>query len=302
MKTYRIIGIIFVYNPKIEELIYNIHQYIENIELLILWQNSILSIKDQILLKSIDENRILILGDGTNIGLAKPVNLILAKYGNMYQFLLTMDQDSTWVNFEDYVDSIIDNLEIFKENNIRIFGPQLITDMSQQITEIEDKIVDHVITSGAIYTIDIFKTIGGLREDYFIDALDEEICWRALKYGIKTIRISKAVLFQKFGDTTTKRFLFIKANYMKHTVLRNYYIVRNHIYLLKEYKAPIKTKILICYNYILSALVKILLFDRKRFAKTKAIFTGIYHGIKMKKKKLSINYPLGNENTFDEKK
>ena len=41
--------------------------------------------------------------------------------------------------------------------------------------------VDYVITSGAVYKMEMFNTIGEFKESYFIDAVDEEICYRAKK-------------------------------------------------------------------------------------------------------------------------
>ena len=292
MKCNKIIGIVFVYKPNIHELVTNISKYIDYIDVLIIWQNSELMISDRILLKAINEGKIRLLGDGCNVGLAVPVNTVIAQYGDKFDYLLTMDQDSTWWNFKGYLAKINEKAETFIDNNIWIFGPQISTNTNHLVEKNEIQLVDHVITSGAIYYMQLFKVIGGLREDYFIDALDEEICWRAYNYGYKTACVTAGILYQKFGETIKKKLFFRQIYYMKHNVDRTFYIVRNHIYLIREYKFPIRVKINILNKYVFSAIIKIIFFDKERFPKIKAIVLGFFSGIKKNKNIKKISYPL----------
>ncbi|MFL2145235.1 hypothetical protein [Desemzia sp. FAM 24101] len=285
-----ILGVVFLYFPNIDQFISNINCYIGNIDKLIIWQNSSIDVhtKDLIRQKT-NAKKIVFRGNGENIGLPIAINNVLSEFGNSYEYLLTMDQDSRWLNFEEYMKAIEENKD--KNQRIGIYGPQIITKYSCPNSASED-IVDHVITSGAMYRIEIFRKIGGFREDYFIDALDEEICLRARKNKIETLKVNKGVLFQEFGDTVEKTFFGKKFFYMKHSSFRNYYIVRNHIYLLKEYNMNFEKKNQIIQSYIIRQAIKILLFDESKLSKLNNIYKGIIDGIKFKKKKSNIKFPL----------
>ena len=119
-----ILGVVIIYNPNVEELIYNINQYIGNISKLIIWENSILdnNEKKEIISGVLNSEKIVFEGNGENIGISKALNTILNKsYVSNYKFLLTMDQDSEWLNFREYLGVIERNLNKFK-----IFGPRIV--------------------------------------------------------------------------------------------------------------------------------------------------------------------------------
>jgi len=299
MHIKRIIGLVFLYYPQINELILNILAYIDHIDLLILWTNYPISKEDCALLTEIRSEKIQIFGNGENIGIGKPINIVLERYNTSYEFLLTMDQDSTWLNFKEYIDCIYENFDSFKKDSILVYGPQIITVYQETGKLANNLLVDHVITSGAIYSMKLFELIGGFREDYFIDALDEEICWRASKYGLKTIQISKGRLLQRYGISSERKFFDRHIIYMQHNTMRNFYIVRNHIYLLREYKPCLKVYMKIMYRYVIVAGIKIILYDKNPISKLSAIFKGISHGLRIPIKVLKANYPIFKNNKYN---
>ena len=102
----KILGIVVCYNPDVKELYYNIDQYIDYVDNLIIWQNSPNIEKEFSLVVSGNINeKIKFMGKGVNQGIAYPLNIarkIILSENDKFTHLLTMDQDSTWVNFEDY--------------------------------------------------------------------------------------------------------------------------------------------------------------------------------------------------------
>ena len=63
-----ILGIVVIYNPDIEKLVKNINQYIKDVSVLIIWQNSLLSFenRNQILQDCASSEKIIFGGSGSN--------------------------------------------------------------------------------------------------------------------------------------------------------------------------------------------------------------------------------------------
>ncbi len=286
MRNDSIIGVVVVYNPNIEKLIDNVNCYIQNIDKLLLWQNSSITNEDK--KKIIDEcscsEKIVFSGNGSNRGLDVAFNEALEVASKeKYIYLMTMDQDSTWLEFDKYLSTIAS----VKNDRIAIFGPQVINafdvvDYKHKECSIET--ADFVISSGAIYKVNIISLIGGFSEGYFIDAVDEEICFRAKKRGFETVRVNTAKLLQEFG-TYKKRSVFgrtiASSNY---SAFRYYYIVRNHIWLAKSGLLDKQQRRLTLRNYVFSLSVKVLLLEENKVRKIISIIKGIGAGFFSKPK------------------
>ncbi len=281
MKKNRILAIVVLYNPDISEVLANINRYIVEVDTLIIWLNSVINIeiKRQILdeLKSYD---VIFQGDGTNRGLSIALNYAVSfAKKNMYKYLMTMDQDSYWINIQDYFMQIFETE--LNEKDIGIFGPYVITDVSERNDTIcnYNQYPDHVITSGTVYLTEIFDVLSGFNEEYFIDAIDEEICLRASKFGFKTKIMNKGKLLQKFGNPTKCKFLYKYIYTPNYSAFRYFYIVRNHIWLLHSDLLNKKQKRKVLRWYIINPFVKVLLFEDNKVKKMQSIFCAIYEGV-----------------------
>lgn len=193
-----------------------------------------------------------------------------------------MDQDSRWLNFDNYLDRI----DLIEENsyNKYIFGPctittnKVLTKDNSSLDKWNYEIAEYVITSGAVYNLNIFNIIGLLKENYFIDAIDEEICFRAHKFNIYSIVINGTYLVQTFGEPIVKKWLNRKIVYNKYSEFRIYYIIRNHILLLREYNLNMKNSFLIFYNYVIRPIVRIMLFEKRKLSYIKRINQALIDG------------------------
>lgn len=267
----KLLAVVITYYPKIEQAILNIKQYIDEIDLLIIWENTpeedrvshyiyIPEYKDKILYQS----------TGKNEGIAYALNqTVYWAIDNKYTHILTMDQDSYWENFDEYKNTVAIYLGKYK-----IFSPNInhVIDQSESIMEIKAS-----ITSGSVYDLDLFKEIGFFREDYFIDAVDTEFSYRAFRNSYPTVCITNAHLKQQFGDPI-KCYGIKTSNY---SAFRTYYIVRNHIWLWREYPDIISKELrcVILGNYIIIKMVQILLVENDKINKMKSLMKGVYKGI-----------------------
>lgn len=270
----KLLAIVITYYPETETARNNIVQYLPYVDKLIIWENTPIKDLDLYHLSFPTEyaDKIIYKGTGKNEGIAYPLNEVIqyAKNNN-YTHLLTMDQDSLWKNFSYYKSLIIK----YKKDYL-IFSPNI----NKQIKSSKElEYVDFSITSGTVYNIQLFSEIGLFKINYFIDSIDNEICYRAKRNkGYETICFVDAILYQQFGNLITK-FGISSSNY---SAFRSYYIVRNHLWFWKEYKKNIKfkRKIFILEEFIIKRIIKIILIEKKKKEKLLAIFRGIRDGLK----------------------
>lgn len=91
--------------------------------------------------------------------------------------------------------------------------------------------VDYLIASGALIEIAALREVGLMREELFIDWVDIEWGLRAENFGRKHFMIPNAIMYHSIGDE------FVSTGTREinlHNDVRNYYIVRNACYLLRD--------------------------------------------------------------------
>jgi rhamnosyltransferase len=284
-------AVIVTYYPIVKETINNILQFIEWVDTLIIWENTPLHERQKYKI-SIDSysDKIIYMGTSVNEGMAYALNKSVEwSIKNNFTHILTMDQDSYWINFGEYREKIIEN---FRNDSIGIIGPHIIAEHRKSAYLMEEAcVVDSVITSGSIFRLDIFSKIGFFREDYFIDAVDLEFCYWAKRNGFKTVILRDCYLKQEYGNTNVKYFLFRKVLTSNYSSDRLFLIVRNHLLLWREYKELSKAqKKTILKEYTTYRVAKILLYESNKLKKIYSIIKGSYFGLFVPLKKRSKNF------------
>lgn len=275
-----ICAIVITYYPNLDELIENVEQYIEYVDHLIVWENTPLEDREAYHVELAEcAQKISYMGVEKNMGIAFPLNRALDwAVENGYTHLLTMDQDSKWVNFDKYREA----LECCTDNNIAIFGPYIRNkyDFSQSINSSE-----MLITSGAVVPIKLCQKIGGFKESYFIDCIDTEYCYRVKVNGLKIGYIDSAVLEHSLGYTTKLK--FISAYTANYSPFRLFYICRNNIWMWHEYKCSnclpnhFFRHVIVKDNLVFRCF-KILWAEKNKWSKISAIIKGTYIGFTTK--------------------
>ena len=109
-----IAAIVVIYHPRIEDVLDNIRSYYFAVDKMLVWRNS----PETFTIPPDLEEKTILLGDGRNEYIAKPLNAALEWCGhNGYEYLLTMDQDSRWDNAGHFVSKALS----FQENNVALF-------------------------------------------------------------------------------------------------------------------------------------------------------------------------------------
>ncbi|STO32267.1 rhamnosyltransferase [Fusobacterium necrogenes] len=278
MKNRKIYGVVVLYNPNISETINNINSYVSELDKLYIIDNSekenYTRLENYITINKNIEYTWL----GENKGIAKALNVGKNKAINEEaDYFLTIDQDSSFKNnFREMINWLINN-ELLLEK-VAIISP--IHNLKEKNIKTKNKLEEKeiVMTSGNILNLNLIKNIGDFNEDFFIDEVDHEFCYRIREKGYKILCLNDIELNHKLGNLKNYKFFSVT----NHNYIRRYYITRNRLYMIKRF--PELKKKYIIKNF--SDFFKIILFEKNKIKKIKYFFKGIDDFYKNKKGKL----------------
>jgi rhamnosyltransferase len=101
---------------------------------------------------------------------------------------------------------------------------------------------DFLISSGTLLSVQALSVIGMMKDEYFIDNIDLEWCFRARARGYALYGTDRAVLFHRIGERS-KNPLVRSGLMVQHSPLRSYYSTRNRLHLRRQSYAPLDWKI-----------------------------------------------------------
>jgi rhamnosyltransferase len=269
-----IAGVVILYHPDIQQLSENIQTYLKGLKQLYVYDNSETKTPgiEEALFKldpSIQYHYF-----SANEGIAKRLNQAIEQATlNQYDFLLTMDQDSSFKDgdFDQYTSYI----QSSTYSNVAQFGVNCQPDFTIPKDQPEEALT--LITSGSILNLSLTKNIGSFKEDFFIDFVDAEFSYRVIQNGYINLMFSNIALNHALGKLVEGRGVvnFKKTLRITHTPVRVYYIIRNGLYLLfraKGLTSPMKKDVLRCIKIIKNDLI----YNPELLPVYKNLFSGIY--------------------------
>ncbi len=264
---------IITYNPEITGLKKNIDAIRNQVKELIVIDNNSDNVSDiEEICKSY--NTILIKND-YNAGIAKALNQAVDWADqNGYTWVLTLDQDSV-------CSSRI--VQIYKKfidlPKIGIITCRIKDVNSGSVSEKKGRsacYIDKCITSGSLTKISAVKEVGGFDESFFIDMVDDDICYSLTEKGYRILRVNYIGLYHEIGKSQMYSLGPIKFEVTNHNPKRKYTITRNSIYMLKKHHLnPIAV-----YFIVFRRIFTVLLFEQDKKGKIKSIMKGIIDGRK----------------------
>lgn len=265
----KIAGVVVWYNPSNDD-INNIKSYINEVDKLYIIDNTEGKKNDS---KLISNKKIEYIYNNKNIGIASALNLAAQKaIKDNYKYLLTMDQDSKFIN--NNLKRLIDTVEKTDMKKIGIVSPWHKTKLKTEKPKEEIDYPLDVMTSGNILNLEIYKKIDGFKDFLFIDGVDIEYCLNLKKHGYRIMRVNSVELEHDLGDIFYKK--FFKKEFMcdNHNYIRIYYMARNYRYIRDNYKdvAPEFCNILV---KIKGLIFKIIFYEDDKYKKLKSIYIGI---------------------------
>lgn len=216
-------AIVITFHPDVRALVSNILSFQEDVDYVLVWRNSQENLQE---LEAIHE-KIILCGSGRNEYIAKPLNYALKWcVEHDCDYLMTMDQDSTWQNFSGFIGEVRDLQE---DGGVAIYAPNV----NHIYSDNEEYVfAESVITSGSVCNVAIANKLGGFREDYQIYWVDGEFChWLRLN-GYKIKVLSRYNMIQQFGKESTTWLGYTTSNY---SPIVYYFIFRNMLWMKREY-------------------------------------------------------------------
>ena len=236
-----LVGVVIWYFPDLEN-IRNINTYLQDIKLLVIVDNS--NIDNSNLLLKFDQSKVKYIPNFQNNGIAKALNQgVRTARDNNAEWILTMDQDSSFIN-RDLKQYIQAANEYSKIENVAIFSPTYYdsrTDFHNFLPTEKFTRIAYTMTSGNLLSINALLKTGYFNEKLFIDWVDEELCIRIRLNGLNIVRVNPFILNHFVGNGTRKiNFFGVEKTFDDYSPVRYYYITRNALYVSKLYPKEAK--------------------------------------------------------------
>ena len=231
-------------------------------------------------LRKVESEKIKVIYNKSNIGIAKALNIgVEYSIKNNFYWTLTLDHDS--VADKNMIFNMINTYNALtlsdKEKVVSIF-PRVVEE-----TFNDDKnfyvnegyiYTSHGITSGNLIKNEVFNKIGLFKEEFFIDYVDNEFCFRISKNNFKMITVNNAILLHNLGEPEKIKTPFGKFTTTNHSAIRRYYITRNRFQTWREYEDIIPNFIKEDRRVFIKENIKIILFEKDKINKFKMIYKG----------------------------
>lgn len=224
-------------------------------------------------LKSIEhqvEKVIIIDNTEHNEGIAKALNKAFAQAQDEgCDYLVTMDQDS--VAPEGMVKALLS--AVLSDKKIGQCGPaydpKMIFDGPVQ--------VDHVITSGALTSVQAWKDAGGFKDELFIDMVDVEFSFHIASLGYKILMLGNVYMEHHLGDGLVGIPFMGKVHfgYVDHAPFRWYYMTRNTLILRRMYRNEFPGPTAQAVKRIRKNIFRMLIAGKQRWPRIKMVIKGI---------------------------
>lgn len=241
-------AVIVLYSPDIFHLQKFINELLEQVDKIILVDNT------PIMVRSYDKSRfssenIIYLDLSDNYGIAKAQNIGIKKALELNsEYIVIFDQDSSVS--EDFISGLLNIDKALRVDGLKIaaVGPAFIDIKTNllapviqfdglkvnKITPKNDELytrADFIISSGSLLHKSVFSKIGLMMEDLFIDFVDIEWGLRANKLGYHCYVANKIIMEHSIGDRSFK-LPFLNKHVNIHSDFRRYFIIRNAIFLI----------------------------------------------------------------------
>jgi rhamnosyltransferase len=277
----KIISTVILYNPEYD-VFDNIKSYANITENLIVVDNSTQHNKK--LIKKLQDNfNVTYINNQKNLGIATALNIACKEAINLgYKWILTMDQDSKFLNFKHYL-KCLDSIK--NTSNIAILAANTTWHAEKHIKEkpcctYEEKFL--AITSANLLNLTLFDEVGGFEDKLFIDMVDHDYCLKAQEKAYKILYFQDVLVEHSLGTLFKRKNLLTRKirNKIEHNPQRVYYITRNFLYTWKKYakKFPKEFNLLKTLNILfIHEITKIILYEDQKLKKIYAKFLGLYH-------------------------
>jgi len=238
---------------------------------------------------------ITLVANAENLGVARALNIGMQRAALNSSWALLLDQDSR-VD-ADMVQSLLAVYAAFPDqDHLAVIGSGFRDpDGETQATDIEihgeaaagDTLaeawmdVESAITSGSLLPLKAHATVGPFREEFFIDYVDTDYCFRARAQGLRVIKTREPHMSHAIGAATRHGLLWMNKWTTNHSPDRRYYGARNDTVMLREYgNYRFGSWALKSLGRRLRTCKRIALYEQTKTAKIIAVMQGWWDGVR----------------------
>lgn len=276
----KLLGIITLYHPSVQEELERIRTYIDGLDRLIVWNNSEDNGQlEQAIMPLLQDKADIItwINNDCNRYIADAIDYALfyaTEHG--FETLLVMDQDSLWTQFQAYKQAAI---EMINEHPEIAACTPYIWGISPK-KETMPYPIPCLINSGTIFRVRALQDIGGTDKRFPLDGLDNDISYRLRKAGFQLYCLSAFELHHELGHPMRSKILKIYTT--NYNAQRTYLCTKGQLMVIKKHHDFLTWHEIwiIIKEYILWKAIRIILVEPDKWNRTKAYFKGIRDGIK----------------------
>jgi len=229
--------------------------------------------------------------NSSNVGIARALNIGIERAGaRRFSWVLLLDQDSEIDG--DMISTLLEVRAAFPDPaHLAVIGtgfrdvnkPGDAADgllVGGSVSDAWDE-VESVITSGSLIELSTHALVGPFREEFFIDYVDSDYCFRARAMGYRVIRTRRQLMSHAIGAATRHTALWSTKWTTNHSPDRRYYIARNDTVMLREYgHYPVGLWALKSLGRRVRTGKRVLLYERLKARKIIALVQGWWDGVR----------------------
>lgn len=241
-------------------------------------------------------NDVQLIALGKNLGIATAQNIGIRKaLEHGADIVWLSDQDTVYP--ENFLDGMLKAMEQCSTQGIRLaaLGPSYFdthknaiqsflrhapfTEYFTPLPGIQN--VSHTIASGKLIPAEILREVGLMYEDFFIDWVDIEWCWRAnKKFGYQTVCTGDVVIQHTMGDGSRS---FLKKKFSIRNPSRRYYMIRNAIHVaIHSHSATLPIRFEVFAKAMIWVVAFPLIASSNRLEHVRAVLSGLLDGLRNK--------------------
>jgi rhamnosyltransferase len=281
IKDKRVSAIVVTFHPR-PEYLENLAKVRAQVDLLIVVDNGSNENELARIRLATQEPGFQLIENGDNLGIAAALNLgVRAAQKEDCQWVLLFDQDSTVT--DGFVTAMIAEFELYsQQRKIMQIIPRYLdpkTGLESAVSTFEDGGVFLTITSGSLFSMEVFEKCGLFQEDLFIYCVDDDYSLRIRKSGFYIGVSRNAVLLHQSGHPTSRKLFGMTLTTKNYRPEVRYYYARNKVWILRLYGRIFPRLIVPTLREFVTIPLKIAFMEDGSWKKIKLFVRGLADGV-----------------------